>query len=366
MGGYLVLEDKTVFKGQFFGYTKEVAGEVVFTTGMVGYPESLTDPSFKGQILVFTYPLVGNYGVPLAKFKKGLIQNFESERIQVNGVVVTYKADSTSHWLAKYSFSEWLKKNKIPGLSGIDARFLTQKLRERGVMLGRIVRKSQKSLAAAGQAKLKSQNFYDPNKENLVEKVSCKKIIIHRGGRKKILLIDCGVKASIIRTLLGLKTTVIQVPWDFDPFLNAVNFDGVVISNGPGNPKKAKPTVKIVRKILAKNIPLLGICLGNQILALAAGGKTYKLKYGHRSQNQPCLMSGTQKAFVTSQNHGFVVRASSLSKEWQEWFVNLNDGTNEGIIHRRKPFASIQFHPEASPGPTDTKFIFEKFLSWVK
>lgn len=363
MDGYLVLEDRTIFRGQFFGSPQEVAGEVVFTTGMVGYPQALTDPSFKGQILVFTYPLIGNYGVPSS--------GFESEKIQVEGVVVTYQSTSKSHWQGKLSFADWLKKNKVPGLAGVDTRSLTQKLRQKGMMLGRISKiKSRAAGKAFGDARqisnVKCQEFYDPNKENLVAKVSCFKPITHRVGRKKILLIDCGVKASIIKSLLQLKTTVIQVPWDFDPFKNRVKFDAVVVSNGPGNPKKVKKTIKIVRKILSRDIPFLGICLGNQILALAAGGGTYKLKYGHRSQNQPCLLVGTQKAFITSQNHGFAVKASSLPGEWKEWFVNLNDGTNEGIIHQSKPFASVQFHPEASPGPGDTRFTFEKFLSWIK
>lgn len=355
MDGFLVLEDKSKFRGQFFGFPKEVAGEVVFTTGMVGYPESLTDPSFKGQILVFTYPLIGNYGVPALKQKEGVIQNFESKTIQPEAVIVTYQSPSCTHWQAKFSFNRWLKKHKIPGLCGIDTRFLTQKLREKGSLLGKLVFHHKSKL-----------NFYDPNKENLVEKVSCRKVITYQGGRKKVLLIDCGLKMSILRELCKLHLTIIQVPWDFDPFKNKVAFDGVVISNGPGDPKMVKKTIKVTRKILKKNIPVLGICLGNQILGLAAGGKRYKLKYGHRSQNQPCLQVGSQKAFITSQNHGFAIRASSLPRGWQEWFVNLNDGTNEGIIHTKRPFASVQFHPEAGPGPTDTKFIFEKFLRWVK
>lgn len=357
MEGWLVLEDGSVLKGQIFGFPREAAGEVVFSTGMVGYPETITDPSFKKQILVFTYPLIGNYGVPRPKYQNGLINNFESSLIQVEGVIVTYQADFPSHWTCELSFSEWLKKNKTPGLSGIDTRYLTQKLRQKGTMLGKIIfpKKLKRNL-----------DFFDPNKENLVEKVSCRKPIIYHQGKRKILLIDCGVKANIIRNFLQLGLTVIRVPWDFDPLVKKVKFDGVVVSNGPGNPQKVKKTVDTVRKILTKNIPLLGICLGNQILALAAGGETYKLKYGHRSLNQPCLLRGTQKAFVTSQNHGFAVRTNSLPDGWKEWFVNLNDRTNEGIIHQRKPFASVQFHPEAGPGPTDTKFIFEKFLSWVR
>lgn len=364
MNGYLILENKTVFKGQFFGFPKETAGEVVFTTGMVGYPQALTDPSFKGQILVFTYPLIGNYGIPSLNYKNRVIQNFESEKLQVKGVIVTYQSDSVNHWQAKDSFNDWLKENRIPGLSGIDTRWLTQKLRQKGTMLGKIVFKKP------NRKKLK---FYDPNKKNLVKKVSCSRPIVYKGGRKKILLFDCGVKAGIIRNFLELKTTIIQVPWNFDPFKNhnsvfssEIKFDAVVVSNGPGNPVKVKKTINTVKKILSKNIPFLGVCLGNQILALAVGGKTYKLKYGHRSQNQPCLLVGSQKAFITSQNHSYAVKASSLSQEWKEWFVNLNDNTNEGIIHQRKPFASIQFHPEANPGPRDTRFIFEKFLSWIK
>lgn len=357
MDGYLVLEDGAVFKGQFFGFPREVAGEVVFSTGMVGYPESLTDPSFKSQIIVFTYPLIGNYGLPRPRRRHQLIVNFESKRIHAAGVVVTCQSKSASHWAARLSFADWLKENKTPGLSNIDTRYLTQKLRQKGVMLGKLVFKKPPQ---------KNLEFYDPNRENLAGKVSCSRPIKYQGGKKRILLIDCGVKTSIIKSLLQLKITVIQVPWNFDPFRDGLRFDAVVVSNGPGDARKLPETIKTVRKILENNIPFLGICLGNQILALAVGGKIYKMKYGHHSQNQPCLLKGTQKAFVTSQNHGYAVRASSLPHEWKEWFFNLNDGSNEGIIHRKKPFASIQFHPEASPGPVDTRFIFEEFLAWIR
>lgn len=365
MNGTLYLEDSSVFLGQFFGLFKEAVGEVVFTTGMVGYPESLTDPSYKGQILVFTYPLLGNYGVPEKKYKNKVLQNFESEKIQVKGVIVSQRSDDQSHWQAVKNFDVWLKQEKIPGMFGIDTRALTQKLRKKGTMMGRISNiKSPASKAGRQISNLKS--FYNPDKENLVKKVSCKKPIVFKSGKKRILLIDCGVKMGIIRSLLQLKTTVIQVPWDFDPLKNAVKFDGVVISNGPGDPKKVQKTINIIKRLLAIKSPILGICFGNQLLALAAGGDTFKLKYGHRSINQPVLQVNSKKAFITSQNHGFAVLMASLGPDWQEWFVNLNDGTNEGIRHRKLPFASVQFHPEASPGPKDTRFIFEKFLSWIK
>jgi len=356
MKGFLILEDKTIIKGKLFGYSKKAAGEVVFTTGMVGYPQTLTDPSFKGQIIVFTFPLIGNYGIPSSSYQNKLIKNFQSGKIQAEGIVISCKSQSSSHWQAKLCLEDWLKKNKIPGLFEIDTRMLTKKLRQKGTMLGRITNHKTKQ---------KKEIFFDPNRENLVEKVSCRQSLFFPGGKKKVLLLDCGVKQDIIRSLQELKATVIQTPWNFDPFVNNLKFDGLVISNGPGDPQKVKKTIATVRKIIIKNKPILGICLGHQILALAAGGQTYKLKYGHRSQNQPCLLTGTNKAFITSQNHGFAVKSSSLPKNWKEWFVNLNDQTCEGIIHNKKPFAGVQFHPEACPGPTDTKFILEKFLSWL-
>lgn len=355
--GYLVLEDKTILQGDFFGFNCESSGEVVFSTGMAGYPESLTDPSFSGQILVFTYPLIGNYGVPKVKIRNQLVENFESKNIQVKGVIVTCQADFGSHWQNRLSFSGWLKKEKVPGLSGVDTRFLTQKLRKKGTLLGKILFKKPVPIGI---------KFSDPNQKNLVKETSCRKVKIYKGGKRKILLIDCGVKASIIRNLLKLKTTVIQVPWNYDPFSVGVKFDAVVISNGPGDPEKAKETIIIIKKLLKRNIPILGICLGSQLLGLASGAKRYKLKFGHRSQNQPCLLTGTNQAFVTSQNHGFSLQKATLPASWREWFTNLNDGTNEGIIHKTKPFFGVQFHPEGNPGPLDTNFVFNKFLSCIR
>jgi len=343
MKGALYLEDGSLFLGEKFGYPGKTCGEVVFSTGMVGYPQSLTDPSYTGQILVFTYPLIGNYGIPVAKYNAGIISNLESEKIHVRGVIVSSNINDNSHWQSQKTLSEWLCEHKIPGLSGVDTRQLTQKLREKGVMLGSI-----------GKCRLT-----DPNQDNLVAQVSCKKPLTYNHGRKKVLLIDCGVKAGIIRELLKLNLTVIRVPWDYQ--VKSLDFDAVVISNGPGDPKKLTQTIETIKFLLSKKKPLLGICLGNQLLALAAGANTYKLKYGHRSANQPVRLGQTKQAFITSQNHGFSVDKNTLGNNWENWFININDGTNEGIKHKKLPFMSVQFHPEACPGPRDTVWIFEKF-----
>ena len=346
----LVLEDGSSFEGEFFGREKSVSGEVVFNTGMVGYPESLTDPSYAGQILVLTYPLIGNYGVPGMELDNlGLPRNFESERIQPVGVIVSEYVEKYSHWNAKKDLGEWMAENDVPGMTGVDTRRLTKKLREKGVMLGKIEKQGE------------NLDFEDPNLRNLASEVSIKeKKVYNKDGNKRVIVIDCGVKTSIIRTLCRKNCRVIRVPWDYN-FLNE-EFDGILISNGPGDPKMAKETVQNVRKALEREIPTMGICLGNQILALAAGGDTYKLKYGHRSQNQPCIQKETKECFITTQNHGFAVDAKTLGEDWKEWFVNANDGTNEGIMHKSKPFFSFQAHPEARPGPVDAEWIFDKFL----
>lgn len=276
----LVLEDGSIFHGYSFGSKKTVSGEVVFNTGMVGYPESLTDPSYRGQILVLTYPLIGNYGVPGNEKEDNLLKYFESNRIQVQGLIITDYSETYSHWNAKKSLSEWMVEHNIPGIYDVDTRELTKKLREKGTMLGKIVYNKE------------NINFEDPNKRNLVAEVSIKKSIAYKKGRKKIIVIDCGVKNNIIKAFLRRNISVIRCPWDYN-FLEE-KADGIVISNGPGDPKMCQDTIKNVRKVLSKNIPVLGICLGSQILALAAGANTYKLKYGHRSQNQPCVEVGTK------------------------------------------------------------------------
>ncbi len=348
----LVLEDGTEYRGYSFGAESSAAGEVVFNTGMVGYVESLTDPSYTGQILTLTYPLIGNYGVPGKTTEHGLPGSFESERIHITALIVSDYSRDYSHWNAQRSLADWLKSENIPALTGIDTRALTKRLREKGAMLGKVVFRED-------------VEFYDPNQENLITRVSIKepKVYNEKGG-PGILVIDCGAKSTIMRSLIRTGCRVLRVPCDFD--FSDLNFDGVLISNGPGDPKMCSDTVASVKKCLDQEVPTFGICLGNQILALAAGADTYKLKYGHRSQNQPCLQEGTKRCYITSQNHGYAVDTASLPEGWEPWFTNVNDDTNEGIRHVEKPFMSVQFHPEHTPGPVDTAFLFDLFLEKIK
>lgn len=343
----LVLEDGTTLTGISFGYEESKNGEVVFNTGMVGYPETLTDPSYCGQVLVLTYPLIGNYGVPGREIENGLLKNFESNKINLQGLIISDYSNEYSHWNAVQSLGDWLKEESIPALYGIDTRMLTRKLREKGTMPGKIVFDED-------------IEFDNPNIRNLVADVSIKEPALHSKGEKKIVLVDCGVKNNIIQAFLRRNISVLQVPYDFD-FLS-IESDGILISNGPGDPKIVNSTIEKTRTAMKKNVPILGICLGCQILGLASGADTYKLRYGHRSHNQPVNESGTRRCYITSQNHGYAIDSNTLSEDWREWFVNDNDGTNEGIIHISKPFFGAQFHPEASPGPDDTEFIFDMFV----
>ncbi len=345
----LILKDGSSYEGKSFGANisslKSISGEVVFATGMVGYPEALTDPSFRGQILVLTYPLVGNYGVP----RKEL---WESEKIQISGLIVCNYIDTPFHHASQMSLGAWLKEQNIPALEIKDTRRLTQKLRTEGVMLGKIQFDQKKN-----NEKI---SFVDPNLRNLPAEVSTKKIKEFGIGRETIVVIDCGMKFNILRRMVARGFKIVVVPWDTDVTKLDFPFRGVVISNGPGDPMKAKATIKNVKKIIKQKIPILGICLGNQILALASGGTTYKLKFGHRSQNQPCVQNDTKRCYLTTQNHGFSVK--KIPTGFREWFYNANDNTNEGIIHKKLPFMSVQFHPESSPGPLDTDWIFDFFL----
>ncbi len=340
----LVLKNGSVYEGKSFGAEKSISGEVVFTTGMVGYPESLTDPSFRGQILVFTYPILGNYGVPEKKF-------WESGKIQVAGVIVCNYNAKPSHYQSKLSLGQWLKKEGIPALEVKDTRGLTLKLRTQGSTLGKIVINN------------KDVDFSDPNLRNLVAEVSCKKPTIYGKDKKIIAVIDCGAKNNIQKRLVAKGLKVIVVPWNFNPLKLKQKIHAVLISNGPGDPSKVTETIENVKLVMKKKIPTLGICLGNQILALANGGTTYKLKFGHRGQNQPCVMQGTKQCVLTTQNHGFAV--GKIPKGFKQWFYNANDKTNEGIIHKNLPVMSVQFHPEATPGPTDADWIFDYFIKRI-
>jgi carbamoyl-phosphate synthase small subunit len=345
----LILEDGTVYDGESFGAKYSTNGEVVFNTGMVGYPETLTDPSYRGQILVLTYPLIGNYGVPDYSEEGGLFKNFESEKIQVNALIVSEYEKEYFHWNAVKSLSTWLKEHKIPAVSGIDTRALTKKLREQGTMLGKII-----------VEKDDDPGFDDPNKRNLVAEVSTPEPIEYGAGKKKLIMVDCGVKNNIIRSFTERNVSVIRVPWNYD-FVN-MEADGILISNGPGDPMTCPEIAKNIKRAMKTGRPILGICLGSQLLGLAAGAKTYKLKYGHRSQNQPCSEMGTKRCYITSQNHGYAIDAKTLPEDWREWFYNDNDGTNEGLLHISKPYFGAQFHPEAFPGPDDTEFLFDMFI----
>ena len=349
----LVLSDGTRMRGKSFGFDAPVAGEVVFNTAMMGYPESLTDPSYAGQLMVLTFPLVGNYGVPPITVEPNGIPTFmESEHIHVKALIVADYSERHSHWNARESLSEWLKREHVAGVTGIDTRQLTMILREQGVMMGQILFDDQPDIVP--QAEYENVNF--------VAQVSCREpIIYNKGVGKRVVLVDCGVKANILRSLIRRGVEVVRVPWNYD--YSKMNYDGLFLANGPGNPDMCTDAVEVLRKVMSQSsVPICGICMGNQLLAKAAGAKNYKLKYGHRSHNQPVREVGTNKCYVTSQNHGYAVDANTLPADWKELFVNMNDGSNEGIRHAEKPWFSTQFHPEASSGPTDTEFIFDRFV----
>lgn len=353
----LELEDGTRFHGSSFGYEHPVAGQVVFNTAMMGYPESLTDPSYAGQLMVLTYPLVGNYGVPPFTINESGIATFmESDRIYASAVIVADYSEEFSHWNAGESLADWLKREHVPGITGIDTRELTKVLREHGVMMGKILFDDE------------PDNIPNADYEgvNFVDKVSCKDIIrYNEGSGKKVILVDCGVKYNIIRCLINREVEVIRVPWNYD--YTSMDFDGVFLGNGPGDPDMCEDAVVVLRKQMSMSRkPICGICMGNQLLAKAGGAKIYKLKYGHRSHNQPVREVGTDRCYITSQNHGYAVDASTLGPEWHELFVNMNDGSNEGICHVDNPWFTSQFHPEACSGPVDTEFMFDRFVEKLK
>lgn len=358
----LLLSDGTRFHGTSFGYEAPVAGEVVFNTAMTGYPESLTDPSYAGQLMTLTFPLVGNYGVPAFTMEEnGLATFMESDKIYARAIIVSDYSENYSHWNAKESLSEWLKREKVPGITGIDTRELTKVLREHGVMMGKILFDDEPNNIP--EAEYEGVNF--------VAEVSCKEVIRYAPTNgevnpKKVVLVDCGVKHNIIRCLIDRGVEVIRVPWDYD--FNTLEFDALFLGNGPGNPETCAVTVEHIRKFLANPTvrPCMGICMGNQLLSKAAGATIYKLKYGHRSHNQPVRMAGSERCFITSQNHGYAVKTDTIPSDWEVYFVNMNDGSNEGIRHKKNPWFSTQFHPEACSGSVDTKFLFDEFVNLLK
>ena len=349
----LILDDGSKFHGKSFGYEKPVAGEVVFNTAMTGYPESLTDPSYAGQLLTMTYPLIGNYGVPpFSVESNGIATYMESDKIYASAIIVSEYSGDYSHWNAVESLSDWLKREHVPGITGIDTRELTKVLREHGVMMGKIVvDDTPEEIPTAQYSGI-----------NYVEKVSCKEIIrYNEGADKRVVLVDCGVKNNIIRCLIKRGLEVVRVPWDYD--FNTLEFDALFLANGPGDPDTCVAAVENIRKFLgnSETRPCMGICMGNQLLSKAAGASIYKLKYGHRSHNQPVRLVGTNKCFITSQNHGYCVDNKTLPNDWTPLFLNMNDGSNEGVKHSNKPWFSVQFHPEACSGPVDTEYLFDDF-----
>ncbi len=351
-GAALILENGMVFTGQSFGAEKTATGEVVFNTGMVGYVESITDPSYAGQVLCQTYPLIGNYGVNS--------EWYESEKPRIEGYIVHELCEKPSHWASQSSLDAWLASNNVPGICGIDTRRLTKILRVRGVMLG---------VLATGDFDIEALSkcpIADPNKADLVAAVTTKKVVLHnQEGKGRVVVIDCGIKNSIIKSLVARNLQVVQVPADCSAD-KIMEFEpaGILISNGPGDPKKAGYVVDTTRKLIEYKLPVFGICLGNQIIALASALDTYKLKFGHRGQNHPCIDLATKRCYITSQNHGYAVKPDENS-DLKASFVNANDKSVEGVEHAKLPVFGVQFHPEAAPGPYDTGFLFDKFAKMI-
>ncbi len=366
--GKLILSDGTVLNGEGFGYSTRVFGDLVFNTGIVGYTETLSDPSYSGQILTLTYPLIGNYGVPdpSTKDSDGISKFFESDRIQIRGLVVHDLSMVASHWNMAMTLDEWLNKENVPGISGIDTRALTKKLRTSGVMMAALVVSSKEIDDEEIKKQLTSTQDY--NSEKFMDIVSTKEEQVFGNEKQTVVVIDTGVKNAIIRNIRNLGYKVVKVPWN-TPIEKILSHKpkGVVISNGPGDPQNCPETIAAAKSLIDKNIPTLGICLGAQIIGLAGNADTYKLKYGHRGQNKPCINLDDNHVYVTSQNHGYCINPDSLkNSDFDLWFTNADDKTVEGIKHKKQKCIAVQFHPEASPGPYDCKFIFEKLKTLME
>ena len=364
----LLLEDGTFFVGKGFGAARKISGEVVFSTSMVGYPEALTDPSYKGQILTLTYPLVGNYGVPPYDLSFGLPLYFESERIQTSGLIIHELCTEPYHWASTRTLDKWLADEGIPGISGIDTRRLTKKLRTHGVMLGILQVCEPGEEPNLGGLLKETKNIPDPNLTDLVKEVTVKEPVHYKvEGKHSVVVLDTGVKNSILRHFLNRGISVVRVPYDFSAKeILEYKPDGIVVSNGPGDPKKCVDAIACTKELVDK-MPVMGICLGNQILMLAMGGETYKMKFGHRSQNQPALDLKTNRCYITTQNHGYAVDMKCLEKSPLEcWFINANDKSVEVVKPSTNPVFAVQWHPEASPGPYDTQFLFETFAKTLE
>ncbi len=364
----LLLEDGSIFYGSSFGAEVDSIGEVVFNTGMVGYLESLTDPSYAGQILAFTYPLLGNYGVPAyaEKDKFGLPRFFESDSIKVKGVVVQEACRQPSHWASKRTLSKWMESEGVPGIEGVDTRALVTKLREAGVMMGIIASGGEAREQEAIAELLSRAESYAS--QNFVKGVSVSKPVIHGESDEKVVLLDCGTKYGIVRNLLARGYQVVRLPYN-SSYSAVMKHDpaGVVVCNGPGDPKVLVDTSKCVGSLVDAEVPILGICLGEQVVGMSQGAETFKLKYGHRGQNKPCIDLTTGRGYVTSQNHGYALDEKSVKgTELKPWFMNADDGTIEGVLHASRPCMAVQFHPEATPGPYDTVFVFDRFVDAMK